>query len=292
MVRAGLAVTAQPTFHSRKRFWESLKTAAAESAKISLSRASLRASAIPLYMKIRNLTPFSSQVRMAFAPWMLLLLLLLESSSLAAETAYAALRVVAKRHGNDALNRIVEVSGSKGTWSVLLNDRQEPSQLREVRVRDGKIVNERNVPKTSRLSAPINVNKLNLDSDGALTTLEVALGERVREPEVTYSLTTGIDNATPVWTAKVRGDRNADGTTVQISAATGSVLTNTASAPPLVAEAPIDEARQEDESRRKGGASSTRRKTRTSVDIPDEIVDGVERAARRPVRVLRRFLPF
>jgi hypothetical protein len=240
-------------------------------------------------MKIRNLAPFSN-VRMAVALWMLLSLLLLPSRSLAAETAYAALRAVGERYGHDALQRVVEVNGNNGTWKVSVAAAQEPSRVREIRVRHGKIVSEGKGTKASRVRTPINVNALNLDSDGVLTTLEVETGEQVPEPRVNYALATGSDEITPVWTAKVRGG-NAEPTTLQISAETGAVLTRTASPLPPMAAAPDEDARSEDAPQRNSG-SSTRRRNGSSLDIPGRIPDEVERTVRRPVRVLRHFLPF
>jgi hypothetical protein len=192
---------------------------------------------------------------------------------------------VGSRYGDATLKRVVEVTGSKGTWKVLVADATKPALVREVRVRDGRIVSEGKVSNSSRVRTPINVDGLNLDSDGVLATLKLETGEEVPEQLVNYALSTGSDEITPVWTAKVRGG-HAEGTTLQIAADTGAILTEPVS-PAVVAAGPDDDTRRQESPRRKSESSRG-----SSIRIPGEIVDEVGNVVRRPVRVVRRFLPF
>jgi hypothetical protein len=161
-----------------------------------------------------------------------LLLVLLFAGSLSAEsadTAYSALRVVGQQQGEAVLNRVVEVRGRFGApepaqWKVVVDDPAARGGLREFDVQRGRVVAER-TPASRDLGRPINLNQLNLDSDGAFT---VANQEAQKIPvpfdRVDYVLRSGTRGGAPVWQLELFDRRNGRVGSLDVSADTGSVL--------------------------------------------------------------------
>src|SRR3954463_6851141 len=91
----------------------------------------------------------------------------------AADTAYTAIRVVAKKTGEDALGRVVEGRGKMGSpepqvWKVVLADDRARGGVHEFEVQKGHISGDR-TPSGGRPGIPLDLNKVNIDSDGAFT---------------------------------------------------------------------------------------------------------------------------
>lgn len=91
----------------------------------------------------------------------------------AADTAYTAIRVVAKKVGDEALSRVIEVRGKQGApepqvWKVVLADERARGGIHEYEVQRGKISGDR-TPSGRGGGAPLDLNKVNIDSDGAFT---------------------------------------------------------------------------------------------------------------------------
>ena len=97
-------------------------------------------------------------------------------AGLQAATAYEALRVVGKVKGDAMLDRVVEVRATKGApvpgiWKVVVTDPQSRGGVREFDVKGASLAGER-TPPTGPNSQLMNMNQLNLDSDGAYTVAE------------------------------------------------------------------------------------------------------------------------
>src|ERR1700735_3239358 len=96
----------------------------------------------------------------------------------AQDTAYKALRVVGAQRGEKALGQVVSIVGLSGrpqpvAWRVTLDDPAAPGGGREFDIVSGQISSER-TPVRPPVSGvvPIDLTKLNLDSDGAFRTAE------------------------------------------------------------------------------------------------------------------------
>jgi hypothetical protein len=233
-----------------------------------------------------------------------LLSLLITASGVAGDTAYSALRAVSARHGESALSRVLEVRGGKGTWKIFLADKRVHTGVREIQVVDGRILSDRMVMVERRGNGPINVNELNLDSDGALVTVSQEVGQPVSEDLIHYTLSNGTDGSTPIWTVAIRHQREGEISSVQIAADTGAVLAKSLrSAPQNMELAGTDGTATEKDSHssevtetdRDGIDQSTRKKNTSSKPILREVPEVVERFAdrieSRGIR-LRRLLPF
>ena len=95
-------------------------------------------------------------------------LLVLTVATHAADTAYTALRALGAQRGEDSLHRVIELRGSRDTWKILLADSRARTGLREIQVRNGRIIRDVTVTKPHDITTPLNLSALNLDSDGAL----------------------------------------------------------------------------------------------------------------------------
>ena len=132
---------------------------------------------------------------------------LLSLSALAgasATTAYEALRVIGKQKGDALLDRVIEVRGTKGapqpgTWKVVVLDDKAPNGTREFDVRGAALGGER-TPQPLGSSRPMNMNQLNLDSDGAHTVAErEAKKSGFAYDHVNYILHGATGGGSPVW---------------------------------------------------------------------------------------------
>lgn len=144
----------------------------------------------------------------------------------AADTAYTALRIVGKKQGADALNRVVEVRGRSGTpepqvWKIVLADDGARGGLLELDVQRGKVIGER-TPVSRPSGKPINFTQLNLDSEGAYT---VATQEAQKVPttfnRVDYTLQGGQRG--PIWHLELFDGGNGVGS-LDIAADNGAVI--------------------------------------------------------------------
>lgn len=207
-------------------------------------------------------------------------------ASAAAATAYDALRVIGEKYGRESLERVVEVQGSNQTWEVSLVDADSPALLQQIRVRNGRVLSKTKRSSAGRPSTPINLDALNLDSDGALTLANQQLPQAADSRRVDYTLLTGPDGTMPVWTLTLRHAPGDDVSVFEISATDGAILTS--SVHDRIATADPEPAQEANEPPRK--ETSTRGKSRVSVS--SNIVGKLAGKVQRPVRVVRRFLPF
>ncbi len=163
------------------------------------------------------------------ATFLLLLLFAGSAAAESADTAYAALRVVGKQQGESLLSRVVEVRGRFGApepsqWKIVVTEPGARGGLREFDVQRGRVIGER-TPATREVGQPINLNQLNLDSDGVFT---VANQEAQKVPlpfdRIDYVLRSGNRGGAPVWQLDLLDRRDGRAGGLDVSADTGAIL--------------------------------------------------------------------
>ncbi len=153
------------------------------------------------------------------------------STAVHAATAYDALGTVGKLRGDKTLDRVLEVRGLNGTpsprsWKITVEDSAARSGVREFDVEGTKLVSER-APSNAVAGSPLNVNRLNLDSDGVNT---IATREAKKAgyhyDHTDYVLRAGSKGGTPVWEVRLVDGQSGDIATLHLSADTGTVLSS------------------------------------------------------------------
>ena len=279
-------------------------------------------------MKASRCTVWIIQIPRFFAA------VLLASGTSFAGTAYEALRTVGHKYGEDTLERVVEVQGSGNTWNVIALDPDAPSTVQAFRVRNDRVLSRTKRAVDERWTAPINLDALNLDSDGALTKITPHLQAPEEAKGATYTLSNKPDRSTAVWEIQLKGASIGGRSSFEVSASDGSVISipshqtahgiaadehepapdgsdggreaigasvDTATvatddfpkpeeAPAVVGEPAISEDPRREF--RKSYPRASRNRARTRVVSPPAIVRRVAKKASKPVRVVRRILPF
>jgi hypothetical protein len=153
---------------------------------------------------------------------------------LAQDTAYKALRAVGTKRGEKALNEVTALTGHFGKpqpvdWLVTLDDPAARGGAREIDVVAGQISSERApVHPVGGGSPPIDLTKLNLDSDGAFQTAErEAKKNQVGFDSVNYKLAVDGPSRDPVWTLELFDYEQRPVGTVRIAAGSGTLLSAT-----------------------------------------------------------------
>ncbi len=160
-------------------------------------------------------------------------ILLLAAPVLAQEnaTAYEALRTVGQRLNRDYVNHIVSVIGLQGnpqpeTWKILIDDSRARGGVREVEVRNGRIVSERTPTRSvvgSSEGATINTARLNLDSSGAFAVASnTADKSHTQFATASYTLRTD-ERGNPTWIVTLQSGRGEPVGTIHIGANKGNV---------------------------------------------------------------------
>jgi len=152
----------------------------------------------------------------------------------AEDTAYKALRAVGAQRGEKALNQVVAISGQSGRpqpvdWRISLNDPAGRGGVRELDIVSGKISSERTPARPDAAGmAPVDLTKLNVDSDGAFHTAEQeASRNQVGFDSVNYRLALDAASGKPVWTLELFDYEQRPVGRVRISAANDNVLSAT-----------------------------------------------------------------
>lgn len=146
----------------------------------------------------------------------------------AADTAYAALRVLGKEN-SQALNHVVEVRGRGGSpaphvWQVVLDEPRARGGVRELEIQGGRVVSEK-TPLGRNVGAPMNFNALNLDSEGAFTIAnQEAQKAGVPFDRVDYVLKSGTGSGSPVWQLSLFSAGHGQVASLQIAADSGTIL--------------------------------------------------------------------
>jgi hypothetical protein len=166
--------------------------------------------------------------------WKTLAALLLFAAPVLAEenaTAYEALRTVGQRLNRDFVNHVISVKGVDGNpqpeaWKILLDDPRARGGVREVEVRNGRIVSERTPVRTvagSSEGATINTARLNLDSSGAYAVASHTADKSNAEfATVTYTLRTD-ERGDPIWIITLENRSARPVGTIYIGANRGNV---------------------------------------------------------------------
>ncbi len=150
----------------------------------------------------------------------------------AQESAYKALRTVGKLRSEKTLDEVVLISGRSGRpqpleWEVSLDDPTARSGIRELDVVAGQITAER-TPIRGPETAPVDLKKLNLDSDNAFRIAEEdAARNHVSFDSVNYQLAADGPSGAPVWTLQLFDYEQRPVGVVRIAADTGTLISGT-----------------------------------------------------------------
>jgi hypothetical protein len=148
----------------------------------------------------------------------------------AQDSAYKALRVVGKQRGENALGQIISISGVSGhpqpnDWQVLLSDPSGRSGTRELQVASGQVSSERSARRAGQSGVPIDLSKLNLDSDGAFHVAErEAARNQVSFDSANYRLSAEGASRQPIWKIELLDYNQRPVGTVRIAADTGNLI--------------------------------------------------------------------
>jgi hypothetical protein len=151
----------------------------------------------------------------------------------AQDTAYKALRTIGTQRSEKALGQVVAISGQSGRpqpvdWRISLSDPQARGGVRELDIVSGQISSER-TPARPEVGGtnPIDLTKLNVDSDGAFHTAEQeASRNQVGFDSVNYRLAMDA-NGQPVWTLELFDYEQRPVGKVRIAASNNTLLSAT-----------------------------------------------------------------
>jgi hypothetical protein len=243
-----------------------------------------------------------------------LLTLLSLATSGFAETAYSALRIVSARRGEEIFQRVIEMRGDgkpePTTWKIVLADPRARAGVREIEVRKGHITSDSAPKKPRSANTPMDLSLLNLDSEGVLAVVDQQQTEATADPQqISYTLSNGKESGTPVWVVKFSPPSKATPTSLEIAADTGEIIVK-AAAPPVAddrqilsdneAPAEIDPATTDpiqgedglvNEQENKPKKPSSPHYREDHGDVPELAKGLARRAAAKPIRILRHFLP-
>ncbi len=149
----------------------------------------------------------------------------------AQDTAYKALRAVGTQRGEKSLSQVTAILGQSGrpqpvAWRVLLSDPAARGGQRELDIVSGQVTSERTpVRPPASGSTPIDLTKLNLDSDGAFRAAEKeASRNQVGFDNVNYRLAVDAASGQPVWNLEMFDYEQRPVGTVRIAAGNGTLL--------------------------------------------------------------------
>ena len=152
----------------------------------------------------------------------------------AEDTAYKALRAVGAQRGEKALNQVVAISGQSGRpqpvdWRISLKDPAARGGVRELDIVSGQISTERTPARPDAAGmAPIDLTKLNVDSDGAFRAAEQeASRNQVGFDSVNYRLAQDSASGKAVWTLELFDYEQRPVGKVRIAAGNANVLSAT-----------------------------------------------------------------
>ena len=169
-----------------------------------------------------------------FGMWKLFAALLLIATPAFAQergTAYEALRVVGRELNRDYVNHVISVTGVDGTpqpetWKILVDDARARGGVREIEVRNGRVVSERTPLRSvvgTTEGATINTTRLNLDSSGAYAVASrTAESSHAEFSKVSYTLRTDERNE-PIWIVTLQNKGSRPVGTIYVGANKGIV---------------------------------------------------------------------
>lgn len=260
----------------------------------------------PTYTRGRCATP---GVRMLS---LVILALVLLAAGGRAETAYSALRALGAQRGDAILSQVIEIRGDgardPATWTIVVVDRQSTAGVREIEVGQGRITGEHPPQRPPLTTTPMNLSLLNLDSEGAVSIVDLETPARSATERIDYRLSSGRQNGTPVWTLTMQPPRAGTAGTMEVAADTGDVLTPAPSSgtdrePGATQQIPPGETRpaqpaiatNEGEPSDPAPPTTKRRSpsssTRDGIEPVPDAVRTVVKQVKKPIRFLRRFVP-
>jgi hypothetical protein len=145
------------------------------------------------------------------------------------DTAYKALRVFGKQMGESVLNRVTEVRGRNGVpqpevWKIVAADPAARGGIVEADVQRGRIISQRTPTSRGAISAPLDLNRLNLDSDGVFTVADQEMRKRtIPFDRLDYVLRSPGSGEPPMWQIDL-SDRGEKVAVMRIAADSGTVL--------------------------------------------------------------------
>src|SRR5271165_829196 len=150
----------------------------------------------------------------------------------AQDTAYKALRTIGAQRGEKALNQVIAISGQSGRpqpvdWRITLDDPTARGGVRELDIVSGQISPERTPVRQSQApSRPIDLTKLNLDSDGAFRAADQeASRNQVGFDSINYKLVTDATGQ-PMWILEIFDYEQRPVGTMRIAAANGALVSS------------------------------------------------------------------
>jgi hypothetical protein len=169
------------------------------------------------------------KLAMTFRLFVPLFFVFTSALTFAQDTAYKALRAVGKQRGENALGQIVSISGVYGhpqptNWQIVLNDPSGRTGVRELQIGSGQVLSER-AARSGQSATPIDLTKLNLDSDGAFHVAEQeAARSQVSFDSANYRLFAQDSSRQPIWKIELFDVNQRPVGTVRVAADTGSLI--------------------------------------------------------------------
>ncbi len=158
-------------------------------------------------------------------------LLALTVSGLAQQTAYQALNVVGKVRGEAFLDNLLLLEGKDGNsqpgdWTLVFQDSSSRGGYREIEVRRGEIVSQRAPMRgPDGAASPVNLNRLQLDSDGAFIVAErEAVRQRIRFSTANFRLESADDSGAPIWRVQLFNQSGDEVQTLRVAADSGNIV--------------------------------------------------------------------
>src|ERR1700751_4767384 len=168
-----------------------------------------------------------------FSTFFVALSLLAVSVRAEENTAYTALRLIGNLRGEETLKQVLAVSGESGNpqpamWTVVLDDPAARGGVRELQIVSNQVASER-TPVSSELAGgkTIDLNQLNLDSDGAYQVAEEeAKKNGVSSGQANYRLSVDADTGKPLWIVHLLDSQNQDVGIVKVAADNGTLVSS------------------------------------------------------------------
>jgi hypothetical protein len=161
------------------------------------------------------------------------LLLLTVSARAEENTAYTALRLVGNLRGEETLKQVLAVSGESGSpqpgmWTIILDDPAARGGIRELQIVSNQVASER-TPVGSDLAGgkTIDLNQLNLDSDGAYQVAsEEAKKNGASFDKVNYRLSVDSETGKPLWIVRLLDTGREEVGLVKVAADNGTLVSS------------------------------------------------------------------
>ena len=168
-----------------------------------------------------------------FSIFFVVLFSLADSVRAEENTAYTALRLIGNLRGEETLKQVLAVSGESGSpqpgmWTILLDDPAARGGVRELQIVSNQVASER-TPVSSELAGgkTIDLNQLNLDSDGAYQVAEEeAKKNGVSFGQANYRLSVDSNTGKPLWVVHLVDSQKQDVGMVKVAADKGTLVSS------------------------------------------------------------------